>query len=206
MSYWLSFPHLTADEIAIKIGLYYFSNEIEKSNVYLISTLIKRIGLANNNFEYIMARLGELSKKTSLSGFKFFSEEDESNKEFLEGKVQIMTLHKSKGDEFDLVFLPEMAEKNLTLDFSQIKLKSSDFMEAIRRLNPDYKAKTEEQLKQELLSENLRLLYVAITRARKNLHITVSRKAKSFEKIVEQEPSMIFDIISEESKAGAIYE
>ena len=99
-----------------------------------------------------------------------------------------------------------MAEKNLTLDFSQIKLKSSDFMEAIRRLNPDYKAKTEEQLKQELLSENLRLLYVAITRARKNLHITVSRKAKSFEKIVEQEPSMIFDIISEESKAGAIYE
>lgn len=206
LTYWLSFPHLTADELAIKIGLHYFSSEIEKSNVYLISTLIKRIAMANSGFEYIMTRLGELSKKTSLSGFKFFSEEDESDKEFLEGKVQIMTLHKSKGDEFDLVFLPEMAEKNLTLDFSQIKLKSSDFMEAIRRLNPDYKAKTEEQLKQELLSENLRLLYVAITRARKNLHITVSRKAKSFEKIVEQEPSMIFDIISEESKAGAIYE
>ena len=206
LTYWLSFPHLTADELAIKIGLHYFSNEIEKSNVYLISTLIKRIGLANSSFEYIMTRLGELSKKTSLSGFKFFSEEDESDKEFLEGKVQIMTLHKSKGDEFDLVFLPEMSEKNLTLDFSQIKLKSSDFMEEIRRLNPDYKPKTEDQLKQELLAENLRLLYVAITRAKKNLHITVSRKTKSFEKMVDQEPSMIFDIISEESKAGAVYE
>ena len=204
LTYWLSFPHLTADELAIKIGLHYFSSEIEKSNVYLISTLIKRIAMANTGFEYIMTRLGELSKKTSLSGFKFFSEEDESNKEFLEGKVQIMTLHKSKGDEFDLVFLPEMSEKNLTLDFNEIKLKSSDFMESVRQLNPDYTPKSEFQLKQELLAENLRLLYVAITRAKRNLYITVSRKAKSFEKTVEQQPSMIFDII--EDKAGAIYE
>ena len=202
LSYWLSFPHLSADELAIKIGLYYFSSEIEKSNVYLISTLIKRIGMANTNFEYIMTRLSELAKKTSLSGFKFFSEEDESDKEFLEGKVQIMTLHKSKGDEFDLVFLPEMAEKNLTLDFEQIKLKSSDFMENIRQLNPNYKPKTEFQLKEELLAENLRLLYVAITRAKRNLQITVSRKTKSFEKVVDQQPSMIFDIIQE--KAGVL--
>ncbi len=200
LTYWLSFPHLTADELAIKIGLHYFSNEIEKSNVYLISTLIKRIAITNSNFEYVMTRLAELSKKTSLSGFKFFSEEDESNKEFFEGKVQIMTLHKSKGDEFDLVFLPEMAEKNLTLDFSQIKLKSADFMENLRQLNPTYKQKTEYQLKQELLSENLRLLYVAITRAKKNLHITVSKKTKSYEKLVDQQPSLIFDII--EQKAG----
>lgn len=197
MTYWLSFPQLAADELAIKIGLHYFSNEIEKSNVYLISTLIKRISLANSNFEYIMTRLAELSKKTSLSGFKFFSEEDESDKEFLEGKVQIMTLHKSKGDEFDLVFLPEMAEKNLTLDFAQIKLKSSDFMENIRQLNPKYKHKSEIQLKEELLAENLRLLYVAITRAKKNLHISVSRKAKSFEKMVDQQPSLVFDAIEE---------
>ena len=199
LSYWLSFPHLSADELAIKIGLYYFSSEIEKSNIYLISTLIKRIAINNNNFEYIMTRLAELSKKNSLSGFKFFSEEDESDKEFFEGKVQIMTLHKSKGDEFDLVFLPEMSEKNLPLNFNQIKLKSSDFIENIKQLNPEYKAKSEIQLKQELLSENLRLLYVAITRAKKDLQITVSKKTKSIfnNKLIEQQPSMVFDIISE---------
>lgn len=202
LTYWLSFPHLTVDELAIKIGLHYFSNEIEKSNVYLISTLIKRIGMANSGFEYIMTRLGELAKKTSLSGFKFFSEEDESDKEFLEGKVQIMTLHKSKGDEFDLVFLPEMAEKNLTLDFAQVKLKSSDFMENLRQLNPEYKPKSEIQLKEELLAENLRLLYVAITRAKRNLHITVSRKAKAFEKMIDQQPSLVFDVIEE--RAGVL--
>lgn len=197
LTYWLSFPYLSAEELAIKIGLYYFKSEIEKSNVYLISTLIKRISVTNKNLDYIVERLNELSKKPSLSGFKFFSEEDESNREFLEGKVQIMTLHKSKGDEFDYVFIPEMIEKNLTLNFEQIKLKSSDFMENIRRLNPNYKPKTEFDLKQELLSENLRLLYVAITRAKRKLFFTASTKAKSFEKIVQQEPSIIFaDILS----------
>lgn len=193
LNYWLSMPHLQAQELAIKIGMMCFSSEIEKSNVYLISTLIKRLSSTNKNLEYITARLGELAKKPSLSGFKFFSEEDESNREFLEGKVQIMTLHKSKGDEFDLVFLPEMAEKNLTLDFNEIKLKSSDFMENIRRSNPQYKPKTENDLKQELLAENLRLLYVAITRAKRKLFITASRKTTSFGKTIEQEPSIIFN-------------
>lgn len=195
LTYWLSFPHLAPEELAIKIGLHYFTSEIEKSNVYLISTLIKRLSLNYKDFSTLIERLGELAKKPSLSGFKFFSEEDESDKEFLAGKVQIMTLHKSKGDEFDYVFIPEMSEKNLTLDFEQIKLKNSDFTENLKRLNPNYKAKTEFDMKQELVSENLRLLYVAITRAKKYLYFTTSRKIKSFEKIIEQEPSIIFSEI-----------
>ena len=192
LTYWLSFPNLAPEELAIKIGLHYFNSEIEKSNVYLISTLIKRLSMNYKDFPTLIERLGELAKKPSLSGFKFFSEEDESDKEFLAGKVQIMTLHKSKGDEFDYVFIPEMAEKNLTLDFEQIKLKNSDFTENLKRLNPDYKPKTEFDMKQELVSENLRLLYVAITRAKKYLYFSTSRKVKSFEKIIEQEPSLIF--------------
>lgn len=192
INYWLSVPHLQAEELAIKIGLTHFNSEIEKSNVYLIATLIKRLSSTNKNLSYITERLGELAKKPSLSGFKFFSEEDESNKEFVEGKVQIMTLHKSKGDEFDSVFLPEMTEKNLTLNLDEIKLKSSDFMENIRRSNPNYKHKTDYDMKKELLAENLRLLYVAITRAKRNLFITSSRKSTSFGKTIEQEPSLIF--------------
>lgn len=193
LNYWLFFPHLSADELAIKIGLHYFSSEIEKSNIYLISTLIKRISINTKNLSAITERLAELAKRNSLSGFKFFSEEDESDRGFLEGKVQIMTLHKSKGDEFDYVFLPEMAEKNLTLDFSQIKLKNSDFMESVKKLNPNYDAKTEYEMKQELIAENLRLLYVAITRAKRKLYFTAARKTKSFEKIINQEPSVIFE-------------
>ena len=76
LTYWLSFPHLTVDELAIKIGLHYFSSEIEKSNVYLISTLIKRLSMSYKEFPTLVERLGELAKKPSLSGFKFFSEEE----------------------------------------------------------------------------------------------------------------------------------
>lgn len=192
LNYWNSFPHLAPEELAIKIGLHYFSSEIEKSNVYLISTLIKRLSMNYKTFPILIERLGELAKKPSLSGFKFFSEEDESDKEFLAGKVQVMTLHKSKGDEFDYVFIPELSEKSLTLDFNQIKLKNADFTENLKRLNPQYKAKSEFDMKQELISENLRLLYVAITRAKKYLYFSASKKIKSFEKIIEQEPSLIF--------------
>lgn len=117
-----------------------------------------------------------------MSGFKFFSEEDESDKEFLAGKVQVMTLHKSKGDEFDYVFIPELSEKSLTLDFNQIKLKNADFTENLKRLNPQYKAKSEFDMKQELISENLRLLYVAITRAKKYLYFSASKKSNHLKK------------------------
>lgn len=195
LNYWLYFPHLTAAELVIKIGMYYFSSEIEKSNIYLIAILVKRLSSGAKDLNTIVQRLAELAKRNSLSGFKFFSEEDENDRGFLEGKVQIMTLHKSKGDEFDYVFLPEMSEKNLTLDFDKIKLKSSDFMESVKSLNPNYKQKTEYEMKQELVAENLRLLYVAITRAKKRLYFSASRKTKSFEKIVEQEPSVIFDML-----------
>lgn len=193
LNYWLSLPHLAPEELTVKIGMTYFSSEIEKSNVYLISTLVKRLSNTNKNLLYITERLSELSKKPSLSGFKFFSEEDESDREFLEGKVQIMTMHKSKGDEFDLVFLPELTEKNLPLDYDNIKLKSSDFTENIKRTNPKYKPKTDDELKRELLAEYLRLMYVGITRAKRKLVITAPRKTVSYGREEEQTPNIIFN-------------
>ena len=106
-----------------------------------------------------------------------------------------MTLHKSKGDEFDLVFIPEFTEKNLPLDIENIKLKSADFMEGIRRCNPNYKPKTEDDLKKELLSEYLRILYVGITRAKRKLIISCADKISSHGKTENQKPNIIFEEI-----------
>lgn len=191
--YWLNFSSLPIEELAIKIGLFYYTSEIEKSNVYLISTLIKRLATSNRNFATVLEKLSALAKRPNLSGFKFFSEEDEASKEFLEGKIQIMTYHKSKGDEFDYVFLPEFTEKSLPLDFEQMELKkNADFMEQIREFNTKYKKKTEFELKKVQIAENLRLLYVAITRAKRQLTFTVSKETKSFGKVQKQSPSIIF--------------
>ena len=148
--------------------------------------------------EIIRIRAIKLAKKPNLSGFKFFSEEDEDDKSFLAGKIQIMTMHKSKGDEFNLVFLPEMSEKNLPLTLEGISLKSSDFIESVKNLNPSYTKKSEYELKQEILSENLRLLYVAITRAKNRLIFTVSSKTKTrYGKEQKNDPSTIFEHMME---------
>ena len=194
MQYWLNSSTLPLEELVIRIGLFYYTSDIEKSNVYLIATLVKRLN-ASGKFDLTLQRLEELSKKPSLSGFKFFSEEED--KDAMRGKVQIMTLHKSKGDEFEYVFLPEMAEKNLSIDVEQASLKKSSlFMEEVKSFNPKYNRKSELELKEFNSEESLRLLYVAITRAQKKLYITTSAKAKGWgNKETEQVPSVIFNAV-----------
>lgn len=191
MQYWLNSSTLPLEELVIRIGLFYYTSDIEKSNVYLIAILVKRLN-ASGKFDLTLQRLEELAKKPTLSGFKFFSEEED--KDTMRGKVQIMTLHKSKGDEFEYVFLPEMAEKNLSIDVSKAKTKASTiFMEEVRAFNPSYKSKSELELREFNSEESLRLLYVAITRAQLKLYITTSAKAKGWgNKETEQEPSVIF--------------
>ncbi len=191
MQYWLNSSTLPLEELVIRIGLFYYTSDIEKSNVYLIATLVKRLN-ASGKFDLTLQRLEELSKKPSLSGFKFFSEEED--KDATKGKVQIMTLHKSKGDEFEYVFLPEMAEKNLSIDVNQAKLKASSlFMEDVKSFNPNYKRKSELELKEFNSEESLRLLYVAVTRAQKKLFITTYTKGKGWQnKDIVLAPSIIF--------------
>ena len=192
MHYWLSFSGLALEELVIKIGLYYYTSDIEKSNVYLIATLVKQLN-KNNNIKLLIERLTALAKRPSLSGFKFFSEEEDVNA--TKGKVQIMTMHKSKGDEFDYVFIPELSEKSLSIDIESIDLKSSSgFMEEVKSFNPSYKIKNDKELKEFTIEENLRLLYVALTRAKKKLYLSASKKIKNFYgKEVEEMPSIIFE-------------
>ena len=66
-------------------------------------------------------------------------------------------------------------------------------MEDVRGLNPNYKIKSEFELKKFSAEESMRLFYVALTRAKKKLYITAPRKVKSFSKEVEQAPSIIFE-------------
>jgi len=77
------------------------------------------------------------------------------------------------------------------LAFENISLKKNTrFMEDVRELNPNYKKKTDDELKEFLLAENLRLMYVAITRAERKLFISANKSAK-YNKVPE--PSVIFE-------------
>ena len=173
IAYWSNFSSLPPEEIALKTADMYFKSDIEKMNIFLIATLIKRIYSQNSDIDSLINSLSALANLSNLSGYKFFSENDEE-KENMSGKIQIMTMHKSKGDEFDYVFIPGVKGKLFEVPDSKDVKKVSNFSEEIKSMNPRYKIKTQKEIRNMLVSENLRLIYVAITRARKKLFITTT--------------------------------
>ncbi|MDD3238303.1 MAG: ATP-dependent helicase [Candidatus Gastranaerophilales bacterium] len=194
--YWIENSYLDFDTLAVKAGLYYFSTPIEKSNVYLVAMIIKRLSAEYKKPETIIEKLIAIAKRPNLPNYKFFNSENENN-EIQQGSVQIMTMHKSKGDEFDYVFIPELIEENYATNINNLNIKSnSHFIETIKKLNPNYKQKNIDELKQEQVEETLRLLYVGITRAKKDLYLSC---AKAYIKRKKPTISTLFKIISEDN-------
>lgn len=168
IDYWLNNANKPIDEITLRIGLYYSKNTVDKSNTYLISTFIKRLKSNSDNIEEILKQLEYIAQKP-LSAYHFFEDESECEK----NAINIMTMHKSKGDEFDFVFIPELNEENYSISKEKIKLKSgSHFVQTIKNTMQNCGIKTPEEQKKELSEETLRLLYVGITRAKKGLYLT----------------------------------
>ena len=178
LEYWTTVSSLPPDEIALKTSELYFKSEIEKMNTFLIATLIRRIYNQNQDMSSLLNSLAALASLNNLSGYKFFTENDEESENTF-GKIQIMTMHKSKGDEFDYVFIPNLKSKLFELYDEKDSKKMSNFAEEIKSLNPSYKIKSPKEIKDMLVSENLRLFYVAVTRARKKLFITTSETSKN---------------------------
>ena len=126
----------------------------------------------------------------NYSNIKLF---EDNEKEENQGHIRVLTVHKSKGDEFDYVFIPYVHNKNFSLLKDEIKLKES----ARFSLSIQNSKKTDEKLKEEIIEENLRLLYVGITRAKKKLYITTSKEYKIFNKKSEFKPSLLFNLLGE---------
>lgn len=162
------------DVNVLNIGLYYSKNNIDKANTNLAMSVIRRLKSDKvDNAEIIKQFEYVLSKPSSNS--KFPQSEIENN----ENPINIMTVHKSKGDEFDIVFCPMMNEENYPITKEHVKLKSGGhFVQTIKNIETSCSIKQPESLKQEQIHETLRLLYVAITRAKKGLIFTNSRNYK----------------------------
>ncbi|MCD8155233.1 MAG: helicase-exonuclease AddAB subunit AddA [Clostridiales bacterium] len=99
-----------------------------------------------------------------------------------EGSVQIMTIHKSKGLEFPIVFASGMGKSFNFQDMNRSVLihpelgVGADAILPEQRIWPSSLCKQviRRTLKKECLGEELRVLYVALTRAREKLIITGS--------------------------------
>jgi hypothetical protein len=187
LNYFLRRSHLSAQELALEIGNFYFKGAKHKADVVLTSLIVSRFA---GNFEEVTSRLNEAGKRPNYFGFKFFDD----NSENASAKVLLMTMHKAKGDEFDFVFVPELTSDNLPLEASKVKLKeNTTFVESLKAVPQGAQA-----LKQEIVEENYRLLYVAITRAKKCLYLSAARKYGPKKGQTKEPCEFLADIASKE--------
>lgn len=117
------------------------------------------------------------------------------------GAVRIMSIHKSKGLEFPFVFLADTSKRFNMQDFTKPVLAHSELGVGIKRRDTgrriEYTTLLREavklKLKQELLAEQLRVLYVAMTRARERLYLvaTLANAQKELEKLSKSAASPV---------------
>jgi ATP-dependent helicase/nuclease subunit A len=108
--------------------------------------------------------------------------------------VRIMSIHKSKGLEFGVVFLAQLNKKFnfkdtigdcITDDINTLGIKIIDQNTKIKFTSIAHQVIAEKK-KDSTLAEEMRLLYVAMTRAREKLIICASKKKTDCAKIVKQ--------------------
>lgn len=134
----------------------------------------------------------KISLKSDVSEAKLISEDA--------NVVRIMSIHKSKGLEFPIVFLANTNKKfNFRADDSNLVLHQKLGFGAVvydmdkkTSFNSIMKKKIEKFKKNEQIAEEMRLLYVAMTRAKEKLIIT--GRVKDYENLREEISSGIDEI------------
>lgn len=157
--------------------------------------------LRQANLRFLIKKAEEY-EKTSLKGLFHFvryienikKAEDTSGSAKLlnegENMVRIMTIHKSKGLEFPVVFVSDMGKNFNISDLKKDVLLDHKIGIGVDYIDLEQRAKyttwakeaVKLKIKQNNLSEEMRVLYVALTRAKEKLILTGSIKEKSIEK------------------------
>lgn len=116
--------------------------------------------------------------------------------------VRIMTIHKSKGLEFPVVFLCGTDKPFNKMDTRSSLILHPDFGAAVDDIDPNlrirrttlFKKAAAKQLELENLGEELRVLYVALTRAKEKLIVTGVTKNlhEQLEKLSSQPPNLSY--------------
>ena len=151
----------------------------------------------------ILLRHAQDYEKTGLKGLFYFIRHMEQLQSYevelgggsmadsVEDLVRITTIHKSKGLEYPVVFVSRLSKKINTKDLGEKILYhpmigiGMDAIDKEERLSTPtiLKKAIKEQLLKETLEEELRILYVAMTRAMRKLILTGVVEAKKLEEV-----------------------
>lgn len=168
--------------------LIWYIYEITGYYNYISLTLNGEVKTANLKMLFEKAKQYEINSFKGLYNFiQYIEKINKTNKDSTSAKiigenenvVRIMTIHKSKGLEFPIVFLSETNKKFNMKDLNEKFLLNQDIGFGLKYINTKNKIEYETlskkaikiKNKNEMLSEEMRLLYVALTRAKEKLII-----------------------------------
>ncbi|WP_029067487.1 helicase-exonuclease AddAB subunit AddA [Lachnobacterium bovis] len=151
--------------------------------------LEKAIAYENTSYKGVFhfVRFIQQMKKYEID----FGEADVSSED--SNEVKIMTIHKSKGLEFPIVFVSNLDKQFNEQDSKQIVVLDQKLGLGIQEMGatPRYKRESfrrkmiNEKIKKDNLGEELRILYVALTRAKEKLILT-GCLSKSYEDFIKE--------------------
>ncbi len=180
------------------------NGELRQANLKMLFERAKQYEGANFKGLYNFINFIEKLKVGSgdLGAAKIIGEND--------NVVRIMSIHKSKGLEFPVVFLSNTGKQFNLMDLNRNILLHQDLGIGVKYINYEkqiqYDTLTKEALKlkilQETLSEEMRILYVALTRAKEKLFIT--GRVQDYEKQIQNMQQQVDRYKKSENKINPI--
>lgn len=203
----IEYPLTRIDKLILFIGDSMIIEKEEKAIVDYLGFYVKYLVAENNNMN--LQQIYNLLSDRKNRVFSYIIEvvSEINGYEPLPGSITVCNYHKSKGLEWDCVFLLGMTEFNFPDNIYQ-KFQCDKWYLKEKYKNPESNIKAEidflldgevtknyaKEIKESLIKEKIRLLYVGITRAKEMLILSASAKNSATDK-KKQNPSMYLNIL-----------
>ena len=203
----IEYPLTRIDKLILFIGNSMMMEDEERAIVDYLGFYVKYLLAENNsmNLQQIYNLLSD--RKNRVFSYIIEVVSEINGYEALPGSITVCNYHKSKGLEWDCVFLLGMTQFNFPDNIYE-KFQCDKWYLKEKYKNPESNIKAEidfmlhgevtknyaKEIKENLIKEKIRLLYVGITRAKEMLILSASEKNSSTDRN-NQNPSMYLNIL-----------
>ena len=203
----IEYPLTRIDKLILFIGNSMMMEDEERAIVDYLGFYVKYL-LAENNSMNLQQIYNLLSnRKNRVFSYIIEVVSEINGYEALPGSITVCNYHKSKGLEWDCVFLLGMTQFNFPDNIYE-KFQCDKWYLKEKYKNPESNIKAEidfmlhgevtknyaKEIKENLIKEKIRLLYVGITRAKEMLILSASEKNSATDRN-KQNPSMYLNIL-----------
>ncbi|MCI7205739.1 MAG: ATP-dependent helicase [Clostridium sp.] len=203
----IEYPLTRIDKLILFIGNSMMMEDEERAIVDYLGFYVKYLLAENNsmNLQQIYNLLSD--RKNRVFSYIIEVVSEINGYEALPGSITVCNYHKSKGLEWDCVFLLGMTQFNFPDNIYE-KFQCDKWYLKEKYKNPESNIKAEidfmlhgevtknyaKEIKENLIKEKIRLLYVGITRAKEMLILSTSEKNSATDRN-KQNPSMYLNIL-----------